>query len=45
MLIDFLYSRLRIVLIKKLGDILKIVEEISLTAYVMNREFDDSRAK
>ena len=45
MLIDFLYSRLRIILIKKVGSILKIEAEISLTAYVMDTEFDDSSAK
>ena len=45
MLIDFLYSRLRIILIKKLNDILKIVEQISLTAHLIDTEFDDNSAK
>ena len=45
MLIDFLYSRLRIILIKKLNDIRKIVEQISLTSYLMDTELDDSSAK
>lgn len=45
MLIDFLYSRLRIILIKKLNDIRKIVEQISLTSYLMDTEFDDNSAK
>lgn len=45
MLIDFLYSRLRTILIKKVGSILKIVEEISLTSYLMDTEFDDNSAK
>ncbi len=45
MLIDFLYSRLRIILIKKLNDILKIVDWTILTLYLMDTEFDDSSAK
>ena len=45
MLIDFIYSRLRIILRKKVGDILKIVDCSILTSYVMDTEFDDSSAK
>ena len=45
MIIDFLYSQLRIILIKKLNDIRKIVEQISLTAHLIDTEFDDNSAK
>ena len=45
MMVNLLYIRLRMILIKKLNDIRKIVEQISLTAYLIDTEFDDSSAK